>query len=212
MLNKVRTRHKSRYFLIIFTFLCTISCTNTFIINNNMQDLLNLESEILTDIKDYDEAIVIVIEDQKLYYLKKGTVISTYTISSSKYGIGSKENSYKTPLGRHKVSEKIGEDLPLGAILKARQWSGSLANIIKEPLDTDLDLVTSRILWLEGQELGKNRGPGVDSKKRFIYIHGTAEEGLIGIPASDGCIRMYNSDVIELFNKTKIGTEVWIYK
>jgi len=212
MLNKARTRHKSRYFLIIFTFLSTISCTNTFIINNNMQDLLNLESEILTDIKDYDEAIVIVIEDQKLYYLKKGTVISTYTISSSKYGIGSKENSYKTPLGRHKVSEKIGEDLPLGAIFKARQWSGSLANIIKEPLDTDLDLVTSRILWLEGQELGKNRGPGVDSKKRFIYIHGTAEEGLIGIPASDGCIRMYNSDVIELFNKTKIGTEVWIYK
>ena len=145
-------------------------------------------------------------------YLKKGTVNSTYTISSSKYGIGSKENSYKTPLGRHKVSEKIGEDLPLGAIFKARQWSGSLANIIKEPLDTDLDLVTSRILWLEGQELGKNKGSGVDSKKRFIYIHGTAEEGLIGIPASDGCIRMYNSDVIELFNKTKIGTEVWIYK
>ncbi len=94
--------------------------------------------------------------------------------------------------------------------MKGRKWTGSIANIIKDPIDTDLDIVTSRILWLEGQELGLNRGPGIDSKERYIYIHGTAEEGLIGKPASDGCIRMYNSDVIELFDKIPINTNVWI--
>ena len=65
-------------------------------------------------------------------------------------------------------------------------------------------------MWLEGLEQGKNLGPGVDSKSRYIYIHGTAEEGLIGKPASDGCVRMYNDDVITLFEKVNLNTEVWI--
>ncbi len=123
---------------------------------------------------------------------------------------GSQVNSFKTPLGRHKISEKIGEGLPEGAILKGRRWTGAIANIIKEPIDTEFDVVTSRILWLTGLEEGKNLGSGVDSKSRYIYIHGTAEEGLIGKPASDGCVRMYNSDVISLFNSVNIDTEVWI--
>ena len=70
--------------------------------------------------------------------------------------------------------------------------------------------MTSRILWLDGLEEGKNKGPGVDSRSRYIYIHGTAEEGLIGKPASDGCIRMYNSEVIELFGLVEEKTQVWI--
>ena len=82
---------------------------------------------------------------------------------------------------------------------------------ITKYIDTDEDLVTSRILWLEGTEVGLNKGPGIDSKSRYIYIHGTAEEGLIGQPASDGCIRMYNDDVIELFTLAPLDTEVWIY-
>ena len=77
--------------------------------------------------------------------------------------------------------------------------------------DTDFDLVTTRILWLEGTEQGFNKGPGVDSKSRFIYIHGTPEEGLIGQPASDGCVRMYNKDIIELFSLVEEKTPVWIY-
>mgnify|MGYP005651113745 CR=1 FL=1 len=71
--------------------------------------------------------------------------------------------------------------------------------------------VKSRILWLNGLEKGLNLGLGVDSKSRYIYIHGTIEEGLIGKPASNGCIRMYNSDVITLFDKVDINTQVWIF-
>jgi len=88
---------------------------------------------------------------------------------------------------------------------------GAIANIISEEIDTDYDHVTSRILWLDGLELGKNRGNDVDSRSRYIYIHGTAEEGLLGKPASDGCIRMYNSDVIELYDLVDLQTPVLIY-
>ena len=134
-----------------------------------------------------------------------------YSISSSYYGTGSQENSLKTPLGRHEIYKKIGNDLPVNAILKGRVWSGAIADIIEEPLDTDFDHVTSRILWLDGLEIGKNKGKGIDSRDRYIYIHGTAEEGLIGKPASDGCIRMYNEDVIELFDLVDEKAQVWIY-
>ena len=90
-------------------------------------------------------------------------------------------------------------------------WNGAIADVIKEPIDTDFDHVTSRILWLDGLELGKNKGKGIDSRNRYIYIHGTAEEGLIGTPASDGCIRMYNRDVVELFDLVDEKAQVWIY-
>ena len=123
----------------------------------------------------------------------------------------SKKNSFKTPLGQHEIHKKIGDNLPMNAILKGRKWNGAIANIISEKIDTDYDHVTSRILWLDGLELEKNKGGDVDSRSRYIYIHGTAEEGLIGIPASDGCIRMYNNDVIELFDLVDLQTKVWIY-
>ncbi len=80
-------------------------------------------------------------------------------------------------------------------------------------MDNDADdLVTTRILWLKGLEAGKNKGSGIDSYRRYIYIHGTAEEHLIGRPASHGCIRMYNNDVIKLFNLVEEGTPVDIQR
>ena len=151
------------------------------------------------------------IESQMLIHLEMGKILQTYSISSSYYGTGSQQNSFKTPLGKHEIYKKIGVDLPVNAILKGRVWNGAIANVIKEPIDTDFDHVTSRILWLDGLETGKNKGKGVDSRERYIYIHGTAEEGLIGRPASDGCIRMYNNDVIELFDLVEEKAQVWIY-
>ena len=150
------------------------------------------------------------IDMQNMYLLKKGTILRAFKISSSYYGTGSEVNSFKTPLGKHEIYKKIGEDLPINAILKGRVWNGAIANVITDDIDTDFDHVTSRILWLDGLEEGKNNGPGVDSRSRYIYIHGTAEEGLIGKPASDGCIRMYNSEVIELFGLVEEKTQVWI--
>ena len=200
---------KTTNFLILFITLFLISCTVTKEKPSYYMDLENIDG-ITVEYRESESLIVVNISTQQLFLLKKGKIEEIYSVSTSVYGTGSKINSFKTPLGKHKISEKIGEGLPEGAILKGRRWTGAIANIIKEPIDTEFDVVTSRILWLTGLEEGKNQGPGVYSKSRYIYIHGTAEEGLIGKPASDGCVRMYNVDVITLFNKVDINTEVLI--
>ena len=209
---KIHNKHlynKYINFVILFITLFLISCTVALEKPSNYMALANIES-ISAEYRELEELIVVDIATQQLFFLKMGKIDVIYSVSTSVYGTGSKVNSFKTPLGRHKISEKIGEGLPEGAILKGRRWTGAIANIIKEPIDTEFDVVTSRILWLTGLEEGKNLGSGVDSKSRYIYIHGTAEEGLIGKPASDGCVRMYNIDVISLFNSVNIDTEVWI--
>ena len=208
-IHKKHLYNKYINFVILFITLFLISCTVALEKPSNYMALANIES-ISAEYRELEELIVVDIATQQLFFLKKGKIDEIYSVSTSVYGTGSKVNSFKTPLGRHKISEKIGEGLPEGAILKGRRWTGAIANIIKEPIDTDFDVVTSRILWLTGLEEGKNLGSGVDSKSRYIYIHGTAEEGLIGKPASDGCVRMYNIDVISLFNSVNIDTEVWI--
>ena len=154
--------------------------------------------------------IVIDISEQRLYLVQNKLVLKSYPISSSKFGEGSIENSFKTPLGMHRIKEKIGEDVEENSIFISRVDTQKKANIIKDTFDSDNDFVTSRILWLDGMEEGKNRGQGIDSYDRYIYIHGTQEEGLIGTKASHGCIRMFNNDVIELFKNVKEGTNVLI--
>ena len=85
-----------------------------------------------------------------------------------------------------------------------------IAEIYIDSTDLEEDPITTRIMWLEGLEAGINRGKGIDSYKRHIYIHGTPEGGLIGQPASHGCIRMRNKDVIELFDLVSKDTLVEI--
>ena len=139
-------------------------------------------------------------------YLVEGWVIST-----AANGTGSEKGSDKTSLGLHKISEKIGDGAPLGAIFKARQNTGKQVEILTAPgADSKDDYVTSRIMWLEGLEPGVNKGGDVDSKERYIYIHGTGEEGKLGTPASHGYIRMKNADVINLFNRVDENTLVYI--
>jgi hypothetical protein len=197
----------------ILTFLFILSsCSSLQDINkmNKNSTIVELES-IDSSYKSLENLIYVDISSQTLSYIVKGTVSKKYNISSSYYGTGSEANSLKTPLGKHEIYKKIGNELPINAILKGRVWNGAIADIIEGPIDTDYDHVTSRILWLDGLEEGKNKGNGVDSRNRYIYIHGTAEEGLIGKPASDGCIRMYNKEVIELFELVSEKTQVWIY-
>lgn len=155
-------------------------------------------------------SIEIDISLQRLYLVDKSTIISSYPISSSKYGEGSKQNSFKTPLGSHMIKEMIGDQVPKNTIFISRINTQREAKIIHDQENSDNDYVTTRIMWLDGLEDGKNKGKGVDSYNRYIYIHGTHEEGLIGQKASHGCIRMFNSDVIELFNVVKKGTKVYI--
>ena len=115
-----------------------------------------------------------------------------------------------TPLGLHKIKEKYGNETPLNGRLIGRLFYGQIAEIFTDTTTSKTDDITSRILWLEGLEEGINKGKGIDSFKRYIYIHGTSEEGKIGKPASHGCIRMKNKDVIDLFKEVSIGTFVLI--
>lgn len=157
-----------------------------------------------------DLSIEIDISKQRLFLLENSVITSSYPISSSKYGEGSKQNSFKTPLGQHAIKKMIGNDAPKNTIFISRINTKRQADIIHKEESSDDDYVTTRIMWLDGQEDGINKGKGVDSYNRYIYIHGTHEEGLIGQKASHGCIRMFNSDVIELFNKVNKGTKVYI--
>jgi len=150
------------------------------------------------------------ISEQRLYLIENNLIKASYPISTSKYGEGSIENSFKTPLGKHSIKEMIGEEAKINTIFTSRINTKRSATIIDQFEDTDNDYVTSRIMWLDGEEDGLNKGGNVDSFRRYIYIHGTHEEGLIGTKASHGCIRMFNYDVIELFNLVNIGTKVLI--
>jgi lipoprotein-anchoring transpeptidase ErfK/SrfK len=157
-----------------------------------------------------DSRIEVAILEQQLYlYCRYSNreEVKSYPISTSKYGIGNQAGSNKTPLGLHQIENKIGNGAPEGMIFKARQATGRIAEMNVEGAG---DLVTSRILWLKGLEPGNNRGRGIDSYQRYIYIHGTPEENKIGRPASHGCIRMYNRDVIDLFDLILEGAEVYI--
>ena len=167
---------------------------------------------LLFSVISYAESVHIEVDisEQRLYLIENSLIKASYPISTSKYGEGSIENSFKTPLGKHSIKEMIGEEAEINTIFTSRINTKRSATIIDQFEDTDNDYVTSRIMWLDGEEDGFNKGGNVDSFRRYIYIHGTHEEGLIGTKASHGCIRMFNYDVIELFNLVNIGTKVLI--
>jgi len=150
------------------------------------------------------------VSDQRLYLARGERVLQSWPVSTSAVGIGSQSGSNRTPLGLHRIAETFGAGAPLGTIFRARANTGVVARIHTDATDVPEDHVLTRILWLDGLEPGHNRGGQVDSYLRTIYIHGTNEEGLIGQPASHGCVRMRNADVIALFEEVGVGTEVWI--
>lgn len=162
--------------------------------------------------KSFNKYMYVSVKHQCLYLIENDSTIRKYPISTAKKGIGSKQNSYKTPPGLHTIKRKIGEDVPCGGIMESRVYEGKIANIITEKKNAKKDYVTSRIMWLQGEEPGINRGRNIDSYNRFIYIHGTPEEGFVGQPASHGCIRMKNKDVMELFDFVDEGTPILILK
>jgi len=151
--------------------------------------------------------VEIKISEQRLYLYLDNKIIRSYPISTSKYGVGNKLGSNKTPLGLHQIVSKIGRNASLGAIFKYRRNTGKIARAREGK-----DLITTRILRLVGLEKGINKGRGIDSFQRCIYIHGTPEEKSIGRQVSHGCIRMKNRDIIEVFNLVKRKTLVSVIK
>jgi lipoprotein-anchoring transpeptidase ErfK/SrfK len=158
-----------------------------------------------------DPVLIVRVGEQRLYLFERGLPMQHYPVSTSRFGVGNQDGSLRTPLGVHQVRRRIGDQVPPGTIFRGRRNTGEVARILNGPGGRSLeDNITSRILWLDGLEEGVNRGDGIDSFQRFIYIHGTDEEGRIGQPASDGCVRMTNTDVIELFDRVPQGTLVVI--
>jgi hypothetical protein len=154
--------------------------------------------------------IIIDVKQQCLSLYEHDQCLQTWPVSTSSLGCGNDKDSFKTPLGAHRIAEKIGAGSQANTIFKAREDTGCLANIIHQACSSGEDQITSRILWLKGVEAGKNLNGDVDTQQRYIYIHGTPEEGLIGQPVSHGCIRMRNKDVIELFEQVETETLVYI--
>jgi UDP-N-acetylmuramate--alanine ligase len=150
--------------------------------------------------------LLVNVSAQKLHLVDTGAVIGEYPVSTSRWGVGNREGSNQTPRGLHRVCEKYGAGAPPGRIFIDRKDTGRDWNGRPE----GENLILSRILRLEGLEPGVNRGPGIDSYERYIYIHGTSREDLIGTPNSHGCVGMRNRDVIELFDLTEEGILVVI--
>ena len=150
---------------------------------------------------DFGPNIFISAHDQKLAVYDHGEVLAKYPISTSKYGLGDSSGSYKTPLGTLWVCNKIGDNLPLGAVIRNRNATGEVLS----PNAPGRDPIVTRVIWLSGLE-PQNR----NAYARCIYIHGTPEERNLGKPASYGCIRMRSKDVAELYKLVRIGTHITI--
>lgn len=127
-----------------------------------------------------------------------------YRISTSKFGIGQIAGSNKTPLGLHRIAEKIGDGCEAGTVFKHRKIIGHLRDGLPP------ESITTRILWLDGLEEGFNRGGNVDTHSRYIYIHGFGDQATLGKPASFGCIHLADADLIPLYDLLPSGTLVWI--
>lgn len=134
----------------------------------------------------------------------------SYPVSTSSYGPGNQNGSFKTPLGEHSIAQKIGDGCPVNEVFIGRQPQGVLDDIKSSDKVLSDDIITSRILRLQGEEPGVNQGADIDSYQRYIYIHGTPEEGKIGQPASHGCVRMRNQDVIDLYEQVDVHCRVLI--
>ncbi|MEX1119423.1 MAG: L,D-transpeptidase [Terrimicrobiaceae bacterium] len=145
-------------------------------------------------------ALRVEVKTQRMHLLLGGEVDRTFEISTSRFGLGSEEGSFKTPTGHFLISEKIGDGAPSGAIFRSRQPTGELAMPGGEE-----DLVLTRILWLSGVDRYN-----ANTHSRYIYIHGTNQEHLIGQPASHGCIRMRNEEIIILYDLVPLGTPIEI--
>lgn len=154
--------------------------------------------------------ILVSISDQTLRFTDDAGVERRYSVSTSFNGPGEQQGSGCTPRGSHRIRAKVGAGLPLGAVLVGRRFTGEIWSPQLAEQFPQRDWILSRILWLCGNEPGRNRMGRVDSMRRFIYIHGTPDDQPMGVPRSHGCVRMRNADVIELFDLVTVGCPVLI--
>ena len=157
------------------------------------------------------KTISINIADQSLSLLDEtGHVEKRYTVSTAAKGVGEQDGSYCTPRGRHVIRAKIGTDRPINSVFVRRRPTGEIYTPKLGAQFPQRDWILTRILWLSGCEPGFNRLGTVDTMRRFIYIHGSPDNVAMGEPGSHGCVRMRNEDMLDLFERVKVGTPVTI--
>jgi lipoprotein-anchoring transpeptidase ErfK/SrfK len=158
--------------------------------------------------------IQISISDQTLSLFDENNRLKQYSISTAKNGVGEEKDSECTPRGKHIITEKIGEDCEQNSVFVGRIATGEIYEPALRELHPERDWILTRILWLSGMEEGKNKGQlkgmNLDSHDRYIYIHGSPDDVAMGLPGSRGCIRMRNTEVIELFDLIDVGIKVII--
>ena len=157
--------------------------------------------------------IVVSISQQMLKVLNaQGESVAEFLVSTAANGAGCQKNSGCTPLGQHIIRAKIGAQAPLNAVFVGRRPTGEICTPELMQHYPERDWILTRILWLSGKELGVNRLGDVDTMQRYIYIHGTPDNVKLGVPASHGCVRMRNTDVVELFEMVNLGDTVEIIR
>lgn len=180
---------KTRFFRLVFTFLLLVPMA------------LGLSG--CGSRKDNRNKMLVSVRDQRMLLVKDGKPVKSYRISTSKFGLGSRNGSNHTPLGRMEVARKIGRGAPKGMVFKSRRQTGE----VLKPNAPGRDPIVSRILWLKGKDSHNRNTFG-----RCIYIHGTPEEWRLGSPASYGCIRMSSRDVVDLYKRVGEGAEVRVFR
>lgn len=155
--------------------------------------------------------IVICIATQQLHLLDNaGQILSIYAVSTALKGAGELSGSYCTPRGRHVVRAKIGAGCAENTVFVRRRPTGEIYSQALAEKYPGRDWILTRILWLSGLDVGRNRMGNNDTMRRYIYIHGTPDSEPVGIALSHGCIRMRNADLIELFEAVPVGADVEI--
>ena len=162
---------------------------------------MNIEKHIDVDI---NKQILTLFEDK--------SVLSSYAISTAKNGVGQQSGSECTPLGKHVIDSKIGDHAEENSVFVGREETGEIFSEELRKTNPERDWILTRILWLSGQEEGKNRAGEVDTKSRYIYIHGCPDGDSFSLPSSHGCVKMRNKDIIELFMNVDAGTHVFIHE
>jgi len=153
--------------------------------------------------------IYVSVPKQRMYLYKDGILKRDYTVSTSSQPPSCVEDSAGTPDGFHRVEQKIGGDAKAGTVFFSRVDTGKCFWDFDEEMQ-EKNLITSRILWLRGLEPGKNAGDGIDTFRRYVYIHGTNHEDLLGTPATGGCVVMGNEDIIRFYDLVPVGSNVFI--
>lgn len=139
-----------------------------------------------------------------------GGVKAKYLVSTAANGTGCIKNSGCTPLGAHIIRAKIGANAPENAVFVGRRFTGEICTPELMAQFPARDWILTRILWLSGKELGKNRLGDVDTMQRYIYIHGSPDSAEMGKVGSHGCVRMRNKDIVDLYDLVAVGTAVVI--